>query len=387
MLPGVGPYTAAAVRNFAFGEDVLPRDVNVERVLRRTRRGVLAARPRRRSWTSARRSASPGSHAAARVRSPATCPSRGTRDEPARKQSRFEGSFRQRRARRPPSSRDASQRRSRASTTEVVERARARRARRRPTPVSSLSRRCDSKRRDTPSSGSQRPSSYPGGALRIARQAVVRDLLPAGRVRDEGPRLRTDPRIAVDRAEPDTGVVARARLAAEERRAAPYAEHLLATAFGRPASQLLLALHDPHRAGLRARVRRRRRPGAPLAARAVAVPGRQERLDDLEADGAAAAASGDRLVHGSSVREACARRTRARLARPCSENRAVDDDGNGLHRHLPRTHRRVDGAPASEGLGERRRPSRSPCARPRAACSRSARARCRRRSAARRRRS
>ncbi len=35
-LPGVGPYTAAAVRNFSFGEDVLPRDVNVERVERRT---------------------------------------------------------------------------------------------------------------------------------------------------------------------------------------------------------------------------------------------------------------------------------------------------------------------------------------------------------------
>src|SRR5215467_10982640 len=35
-LPGVGPYTAAAVRCFAFGEDVLPTDVNVERVQRRT---------------------------------------------------------------------------------------------------------------------------------------------------------------------------------------------------------------------------------------------------------------------------------------------------------------------------------------------------------------
>ena len=35
-LPGVGPYTAAAVRNFAFGEDLVPRDVNVERVERRT---------------------------------------------------------------------------------------------------------------------------------------------------------------------------------------------------------------------------------------------------------------------------------------------------------------------------------------------------------------
>ena len=42
-LPGVGPYTAAAVRCFAFGEDVLPVDVNVERVLRRTGHPFSAA--------------------------------------------------------------------------------------------------------------------------------------------------------------------------------------------------------------------------------------------------------------------------------------------------------------------------------------------------------
>src|SRR5215467_14269312 len=35
-LPGIGKYTAAAVRNFAFGEDVLPRDTNVRRVEERT---------------------------------------------------------------------------------------------------------------------------------------------------------------------------------------------------------------------------------------------------------------------------------------------------------------------------------------------------------------
>ena len=38
-LAGVGAYTAAAIRCFAFGEDVLPVDVNVARVQRRTRRG------------------------------------------------------------------------------------------------------------------------------------------------------------------------------------------------------------------------------------------------------------------------------------------------------------------------------------------------------------
>jgi A/G-specific adenine glycosylase len=96
-LPGVGPYTAAAVRNFALGDDVLPRDVNVERVERRTRH----------SFTSAAAQALMDLGATvclARVPRctlcpvAAACPSRGTRDEPARKQGRFEGSFRQRRA-------------------------------------------------------------------------------------------------------------------------------------------------------------------------------------------------------------------------------------------------------------------------------------------------
>jgi A/G-specific adenine glycosylase len=96
-LPGVGPYTAAAVGNFAFGRDVLPVDTNVRRVRQRT--GVefdgscaqalfdlgaticLARIPRCEACPLA-----------------GGCPSRGSRYEPLRKQSRFEGSFRQRRA-------------------------------------------------------------------------------------------------------------------------------------------------------------------------------------------------------------------------------------------------------------------------------------------------
>jgi A/G-specific adenine glycosylase len=96
-LPGVGPYTAAALRNFAFGEDVLPRDVNVERVERRTGHAFT---PR-----AAQALMDLGATVClARVprcgRCPlaSECPSRGTRDEPLRRQSRFEGSFRQRRA-------------------------------------------------------------------------------------------------------------------------------------------------------------------------------------------------------------------------------------------------------------------------------------------------
>jgi A/G-specific adenine glycosylase len=96
-LPGVGPYTAAAVENFAFGRDVLPVDTNVRRVQERTGASFdsscaqalfdlgaticLARVPRCGVCPLA-----------------AECPSRGSRYEPLRKQSRFEGSFRQRRA-------------------------------------------------------------------------------------------------------------------------------------------------------------------------------------------------------------------------------------------------------------------------------------------------
>jgi len=96
-LPGVGPYTAAAVRNFAFGEDVLPRDVNVERVERRTGHSFTGAAAQALMDLGA-------TVCLARVPRCSVCPlaegcpSRGTRDEPLRKQSRFEGSFRQRRA-------------------------------------------------------------------------------------------------------------------------------------------------------------------------------------------------------------------------------------------------------------------------------------------------
>jgi len=96
-LPGVGAYTAAAIRNQAFGEDVLPVDTNVARIQERTGHAFgpralqalfdlgaticLARVPRCGVCPLAER-----------------CPSRGRRYEPLRKQPRFEGSFRQRRA-------------------------------------------------------------------------------------------------------------------------------------------------------------------------------------------------------------------------------------------------------------------------------------------------
>jgi A/G-specific adenine glycosylase len=97
-LPGVGRYTADALRAFAFGEPVLPVDTNVRRVHERTGHSFdhrvgqalfdlgatvcLARVPRC------------GMCPLAEV-----CPSSGRRYEPARRQPAFEGSFRQRRSR------------------------------------------------------------------------------------------------------------------------------------------------------------------------------------------------------------------------------------------------------------------------------------------------
>jgi A/G-specific adenine glycosylase len=96
-LPGIGPYTAAAIRNQAYGEAVLPVDTNVARIQERTGHAFgpqalqalfdlgatvcLARVPRCNICPLA-----------------GDCPARGERYEPLRKQARFEGSFRQRRA-------------------------------------------------------------------------------------------------------------------------------------------------------------------------------------------------------------------------------------------------------------------------------------------------
>ena len=96
-LPGVGPYTAAAIRRFAFAEDVLPVDVNVDRVQRRTGHAFTSACAQALMDLGAvvciarlpRCDACPLA---------SKCPSRGTRQDPARRQGPFEGSFRQRRA-------------------------------------------------------------------------------------------------------------------------------------------------------------------------------------------------------------------------------------------------------------------------------------------------
>jgi A/G-specific adenine glycosylase len=97
-LPGVGRYTADAVARFAFEAAVLPVDTNVRRVQERTGASFSPA--------SAHALMDLGATVClARVPRcgicplAAQCPSRGRRYEPLRRQSPFEGSFRQRRAR------------------------------------------------------------------------------------------------------------------------------------------------------------------------------------------------------------------------------------------------------------------------------------------------
>ena len=95
-LPGVGPYTAAAVACFAFRKPVLPVDVNVRRVQERTGHEF--------DHTCAQALMDLGATVCiARVPRCGECPlasacaSRGRRFEPLRRQGPFEGSFRQRR--------------------------------------------------------------------------------------------------------------------------------------------------------------------------------------------------------------------------------------------------------------------------------------------------
>lgn len=96
-LPGVGRYTADAVACFALGRPVLPVDVNVRRVAERT--GVefspAAAQALMDLGATVCLARVPRCEACPLAEG---CPSRGRRYEPQRKQSPFEGSFRQRRA-------------------------------------------------------------------------------------------------------------------------------------------------------------------------------------------------------------------------------------------------------------------------------------------------
>jgi A/G-specific adenine glycosylase len=104
-LPGIGPYTAAAIACFAFGAQVAAPDVNARRVLSRAFGDPDLPPPPGRAyeWNQALFDLGSGICIARRPRCElcplaAGCPSAGMTFAPLRKQSPFEGSFRQRRS-------------------------------------------------------------------------------------------------------------------------------------------------------------------------------------------------------------------------------------------------------------------------------------------------
>jgi hypothetical protein len=127
-------------------------------------------------------------------------------------------------------------------------------------------------------------------ALVVARETVIRDLIPRRPRGDKGVELWADTRLAVERAEADRDFIALWPLRTEQARAADRAEGLHASAAGRPedADQLL--------AGEQAEPRARDASLCPAegarvlsAPRAVAVVRPAEGCRHLESDAAAEA--------------------------------------------------------------------------------------------------
>jgi A/G-specific adenine glycosylase len=105
QLPGVGPYTARAIACFAFDAQVTALDVNVRRVLERSLGTADVPPPPGRAWDWNQALFDLGAQVClARIPRCESCPlaplcpSRGLTFAPLRRQGRFEGSRRQRRA-------------------------------------------------------------------------------------------------------------------------------------------------------------------------------------------------------------------------------------------------------------------------------------------------
>jgi A/G-specific adenine glycosylase len=96
-LPGVGRYTADALARFALERQVLPVDVNVRRVLDRTGH-VFEPECAQALMDLGATVCIARAPRCGECPLSGTCPSRGMRFAPARRQGPFEGSFRQRRA-------------------------------------------------------------------------------------------------------------------------------------------------------------------------------------------------------------------------------------------------------------------------------------------------
>lgn len=111
-LPGVGPYTAAAIRCFADGEDILPVDTNAARVVARRFPGGWPGAPEGEGWAAGQAimdlgrrwctARAPGCDAGCPLRAGCPAADAGVVDAVTprgRRQSRYEGSMRQRRGR------------------------------------------------------------------------------------------------------------------------------------------------------------------------------------------------------------------------------------------------------------------------------------------------
>lgn len=132
------------------------------------------------------------------------------------------------------------------------------------------------------------------------RQPVVRYRFPRCRRSEELTVGGTHSRVTVEGAEPDAQHLWVLRIPAEEGRAARRAEKLREAVRRLVGPDQLLAARDAQRSGNDTRLRRRGRACSPLAARAVAVARRNERLDDLEPDAAAETAPGEREISDAS---------------------------------------------------------------------------------------
>src|SRR6185503_18611093 len=121
------------------------------------------------------------------------------------------------------------------------------------------------------------------GAVIVARQAIVRNLLPSGGEGDELPILRPNSGITVEGAETHAVDLVGCRVRAEEVGATTRAKDLPETVGRLEAAQQLLALDHPHRARHDSRLGRRGGPGATLATSAMAVAGGHGGRVDLEA--------------------------------------------------------------------------------------------------------
>jgi A/G-specific adenine glycosylase len=97
QLPGVGRYTADAVARFAFAAPVIPQDTNIRRVLERTG-GTFSPEDAEALMDLGALVCIARLPRCGECPLAETCPSYGRKFEPLRRQGRFEGSFRQRRA-------------------------------------------------------------------------------------------------------------------------------------------------------------------------------------------------------------------------------------------------------------------------------------------------